>query len=177
MTQGLFSTEYPRVFQKHQTGPLRAQSGCFWSSLSSADSWFSMLNLQTSWWWPGRGWDLGKKDRKYFKGNWGLSTRRKRERLLSGVQGEREVERRLLSHLELWSTQPSLQGSAPWSQPPFLLDSHHSVALFAVSAPPDLFSKSYFIPPTHFPPLPSFLPPCTMKSPISRADLFSYLTS
>lgn len=61
--------------------------------------------------------------------------------------------------------------------PPFLLDSHHSVALFALSAPPDLSSKSYFIPPTHFPPLPSFLPPCTMKSPVSRADLFSYLTS
>lgn len=148
MRQGLFSTVCPVVFQKHQPGPLRVYSDCSWGSLSSADSWFCVLNLQTSSRWPGRGWDLGKRDRKCSKGSWGLSTRRKRERLLSGVQGEREMGRRLLSPLKLWSTQPSLQGSAPWSQTPFLLHSHHSAALFAVSALPDLSSQSYFMSPS-----------------------------
>lgn len=127
--------------------------------------------------WPSRDWDLGLV-RGMGSGLRDLEVEpRKKEgerETAAEVQGERGVERRLQSHLESLSTQPaSIQGTALWSQPLFSFIPIVQLLSLLCQLFQTYLPNHTSCPLTHFPPLSSFPPPCTIKTPILLEQTYS----
>lgn len=160
LRKALFFPQCPVVFQKHWPDPLRPcprapGAHCQLSlKIHPALPW-SQLTVARQ----GLGSGALKRSRKCSRGP-GVQYKEKRLLLESSERGRwKGPPVPLASSL----TQPSSMRSQLHDHSPFLL---HSVPLSVSSALSDLPSQSCPMCPTHFPPPPSFLPSCTIKTPI-----------